>query len=236
MAHFDEIKNYTDNANEMWLLWKNLYTDILNKHAPIINIRLKGSTLSYMTNDLKSMIRQRDYLKAKAVKTGSNYLYQTFRQIRSRVYSLLKRLRKDYYAKKLDETKGDMKKTWKILKNAMNQDIKANSIEKVVIRNTEITDNNEIVEAFNEHFASIGETLAAQIENISINPVDAINKADTKFKFKSIEVCQIIKIIKSWLMGNSWNSLLTYRSLKEGVELIAPSLCAIFSHAIYTQT
>ena len=120
MAHFDEIKNYTDNANEMWLLWKNLYTNILNKHAPIINIRLKGSTLPDMTNDLKSMIRQRDYLKAKAVKTGSIYLYQAFRQIRSRVYSLLKRLRKDYYAKKLDETKGDMKKTWKILKNAMN--------------------------------------------------------------------------------------------------------------------
>ena len=34
-----------------------------------------------------------------------------------------------------------MKKTWKILKNAMNRNIKANSIEKVVIRNTEITDN-----------------------------------------------------------------------------------------------
>ena len=95
MAHFDEIKNYTDNANEMWLLWKNLYTDVLNKHAPIINIRLKGSTLPYMTKDPKNMIRQHDYLKAKAVKTGSNYLYQAFRQIRSRMFSLLKHLRKD---------------------------------------------------------------------------------------------------------------------------------------------
>ena len=65
------------------------------------------------------------------------------------------------------------------------------TIEKVVIRNTEITDNIEIVKAFNEHFASVREKLAAQIENISINPVDAIDKADTKFKFKSIEVCQM---------------------------------------------
>ena len=126
-----------------------------------------------------------------------------------------------------------MKKTWKILQNAMNQDIKANSIEKVVIRNMEITDNNEIV----EHFASIGEKLAAQIENISINPVDAINKADTKFKFKSIEVCQIIKIIKKLADGEAVGiHSLPNRSLKEGVELIAPSLCAIFNHAIYSQT
>ena len=153
------------------------------------------------------------------------------------MYSLLKCLRKDYYAKKLDETKGDMKKTWKILKNAMNQDIKANSIEKVVIRNMEIADNNEIVEAFNEHFAAIGEKLAAQIENTSINPVDAINKANTKFKFKSIEVCQIITIIKKLANGKAVGThSLPNRSLKEGVELIAPSLCAIFSCAVYTQT
>ena len=84
------------------------------------------------------------------------------------MFSLLKHLRKDYYTKELDETKGDMKKTGKILKNAMNQNIKANSIEKAVIRNTEITDNAEIVEAFNEHFAFVGEKLAAQIENISL--------------------------------------------------------------------
>ena len=221
----------------MWLLWKNLYTDVLNKHAPIINIRLKGSTLPCMTNDLKCMIRQRDYLKAKAVKTGSKYLYQAFWQIRSRVFSLLKHLRKDYYTKKLDETKGDMKKTWTILKNAMNQNIKANSIEKVVIRNTGKTDNAEIVEAFNEDFASVGQKLAAQIENISNNPVDAINKADTKFKFKSTEICQVIKIIKKLANRKAVGiHSLPNRSLKEGVELLAPSLCAIFNRAIYTQT
>ena len=64
MAYFDEIKNYTTDANDMLLIWKNLYIDILNKHASITNIRLKGSTLPYMTKDLKNVIRQRDYLKA----------------------------------------------------------------------------------------------------------------------------------------------------------------------------
>ena len=64
MAHFDEIIYYTDNANEMCLLWKYLCSEILNKHAPIINIRLKVSTLPCITNDLKNMICKRGYLKA----------------------------------------------------------------------------------------------------------------------------------------------------------------------------
>ena len=92
LAHFDEIKNYSNDANEMWLSWKSLYIDILNKHAPVTNVRLKGSTLPYMTKDLKNMIHQRDYLKAKAVKTRSKYLFQAFCQIRSRVFSSLKQL------------------------------------------------------------------------------------------------------------------------------------------------
>ena len=44
LAHFNEIKNYSNDANEMWLLMKSLFIDILNKHAPVTNIRLKGST------------------------------------------------------------------------------------------------------------------------------------------------------------------------------------------------
>ena len=37
---FDEIKYISSDANEMWNLWKRFFPDILNKHAPIININL----------------------------------------------------------------------------------------------------------------------------------------------------------------------------------------------------
>ena len=32
---FDEIKNISRDANEMWTLRKSFLSDILNKHAPI---------------------------------------------------------------------------------------------------------------------------------------------------------------------------------------------------------
>ena len=75
---FDEIKNIARDANEMWTLWKAFFVDILNKHAPITNIQVKGNKISYITSELKSMIRQRDYLKAKANKTGSCILRQAY--------------------------------------------------------------------------------------------------------------------------------------------------------------
>ena len=64
----------SSDANEMWNLWKRFFPDILNKHAPIINIQVKGSKILYVTSELKAMIRQRDNSRAKANKTGLNVL------------------------------------------------------------------------------------------------------------------------------------------------------------------
>ena len=50
---FDEITNVAQDANEMWILWKNFFLDILNKHAPITNIQVKGNKIPYVTSELK---------------------------------------------------------------------------------------------------------------------------------------------------------------------------------------
>ena len=95
-------------------MWKNLFLSALDKHAPIISMRLRDNKAPYITSELKSLIRQRDYLKAKANKTGSKYFYQAFLNIRNQAKRLLHKLRKSYYSQKIEECKGDMKATWKV--------------------------------------------------------------------------------------------------------------------------
>ena len=74
----DEIKNISRDANEMRTLWKSFFLDILNKHAPIPNIQVKGNKIPYVTSELKVMIRQRNYLRAEANKTGSIVQFLNF--------------------------------------------------------------------------------------------------------------------------------------------------------------
>ena len=59
---FDKIRSISEDANEMWILWKVFFLDIPNKHAPtcIVNIKVKGNNIPYVTSELKSMIRQRN--------------------------------------------------------------------------------------------------------------------------------------------------------------------------------
>ena len=38
----------------------NSYLDVLNKHAPVANLRIKGNTLPYITAGAKAMIKQKE--------------------------------------------------------------------------------------------------------------------------------------------------------------------------------
>ena len=59
--HFDEIKNVTNDPNEMWFIWKTWYLEVLNRHAPVSDMKIKGNSLPYITMEVRQMIRQRDY-------------------------------------------------------------------------------------------------------------------------------------------------------------------------------
>ena len=76
----EQITFVSKDVNEIWLLWKTFCLDILNKHSPITNIKVKSNHLPYVTSELRNLIRQRDYLRAKAHKSGSAILRQKVRQ------------------------------------------------------------------------------------------------------------------------------------------------------------
>ena len=125
------IKDITDDPNEMWKIWKTWFLDVLNGHAPISDITIKGNNLPYITMELRQMIRQRDYLRKKANKTGSNILLQAFQPIRNKVTYIIRKLRAKYYSKTLKKNEGDLKKTWKILKQVMCKDTKTTKIDHI---------------------------------------------------------------------------------------------------------
>ena len=112
---FDEIKNITAEPNEMWAMWKKFFLDVLNKHAPLTKIKVKGNNLPYIDSETRRLIRQRDYLKKKANQIGSKYVSQAFQQVKYKLQYRIRNLRASYYRDKIEENKGNIKGTWKIL-------------------------------------------------------------------------------------------------------------------------
>ena len=136
--NFNSIKLITPDSNQMWFLWKTMFLDVLNKHAPVDSI--KGNNLPYITSEVRQMARQHDFLQKKANRTGSKYLCQAFQHIKKRVTYKVRKLRSEYYLKKIKENEGDLKGTWKILKQVINKGSDQADIQKLLYNGQEIND------------------------------------------------------------------------------------------------
>ena len=196
--------------------------DVLNKHAPIDNIKIKGNNLPYITAKVRQLARQRDFFEKKANKTGSKYP----RQIKHRVTYKLRSLKSEYYCKKIKENQGDMKGTWKILKQAMNKEAKQTDTDKILVNDEEITDKQEISEWFNDHFVTIGEKLAKGIAKLSKSSyLSEVSKNGNKFKFNMLKLTEVYTILGKLKNGKATGIHLIPNSILKTVkDIIAPSL------------
>ena len=70
---FSDVKAAASDANELWDIWKNFLLAVLNKHAPPTTLRVKGRQLPYLTNEIKQLRRQRDYIKKVMVNTKFDF-------------------------------------------------------------------------------------------------------------------------------------------------------------------
>ena len=76
---------YADNPNDVWKIWKQLFLEILNKHAPLQTKRIRSWKTPWVTNDIKNLINTRDSLKRKVVITNVENDWQNYKIARNKV-------------------------------------------------------------------------------------------------------------------------------------------------------
>ena len=175
------ISQINEDPNSVWLRWKTLFSDLLNKHAPVSTIRIKGNSAPYLTKEIKSMMYQRDYLKSKAYKPGSKYLRQAYQHLHNKVCYSTKNLNIDYNTKKIQEASGNIKNTWKVLKKLTDKASKEGNIQKLVIDGAKITDPSVITEKLNKYFSTVGSKLSKKIPDTEMLTTQSINRCNAKF-------------------------------------------------------
>ena len=119
-----------------------------------------------------------------------------------KLQKLLTTQEKLYYNSLLTSHKGNMKKTWEVIKSLINKRKSKNSYNKFNINGTMIDDPNIIADKFNDFFTNIGPSLASRIPkcNVSFRNFLKGNYDQTLF-IKPVEAEEVHKIIMSLKEG-----------------------------------
>ena len=140
-----------NDVESLWEYFKSTFNQLCNKHAPIVSVRKKINGSPWITDDYLKLARERDFLKAKFVKSGNEDEWNKYKKKRNAVNNLNKKLKREYYFSEFNEHLGDPRKTWKTLKKVSFKKKSGDRIE--LIKDGYVIDDPEcIASIFNEYF------------------------------------------------------------------------------------
>ena len=160
----------------------DIFTDLLNLHAPLKTKFLRGNDKNYMTKDLRKAIMLRSRLKRIAQETKSPEAIINYKKQRNLVVNLNRSAKHSYFESL--NCDGSNKSLWNICKPIISSSTCSNDRILLVENNEIISDDLCLANIFNEYFANITTGLSIPKWYSSDNnktPDDPVNAAITKY-------------------------------------------------------
>ena len=162
----------------------------------------------------------------------------SYRHIRNKINKQNSELKRQYFSERLVQAKGNMKESWKTIKQVINKRSKSTNIDLLKDSGREIVDKQEISNTMNACFCSIGKDLASKVEDYP-NPMLTgeynHNPDSRRFNFRPIVVKDIrdamSKIKTSKSLGS--DNISSY-FLKLATPYIENSLVFMFNTSLET--
>ena len=234
-CNFQTVKDCNDVDN-MFNTFKKLVHDIINKIAPIKNVRTRANNNEWVDDEL------RKYFKAKCNKMSESW--NKYVQLRNKCKSMHRKKFTSYFKNKMNE-KLNSTDFWKFHKKIIRTKKSTNkNIYTILDKNNEIiSDEKQTANIFNKFFTSISNELPKiKTEEESIDFINKffrdnkrnlnINSVDN-YEFKEINedlVCKLLLNIKN--DSSAGITEIPSNVLKHCASNLSPILCFIFNYCI----
>ena len=231
---WDLLDNEVD-IDSKWCLWKTLFLNVLDAHAPIRMKRIRTRrNIPWLNKNSRNLIFERDKLKLKAIKSKSTQDWDAYKTARNIVSYTLQNDKKLYYRNLLLKQKHNPKESWQTINRILGRSQnKSNTITSLKVGENVISHSNTIAETFNEYFSTIGEKIANSGDSGNIHFSSFVRKPPTNFEFNTVSVD---KVLHSFLTLSSSKATgidkIPIKILKLSANIIAPSMTKLFNYSI----
>ena len=155
------------DTNVAYEIFINKIVTLLDTHIPLVKKKLgsykRDPRLPWVSKSLLRSINRKNnlYYVSKAKKTQQSR--DKYTAYKNTLTMVLRKEKRNYYMRKLDLFKNDMRNTWKLINETLNKHKERNVISKIMNDGFEIKDLRMIAEIFNSHFSTVGRNLCANI-------------------------------------------------------------------------
>ena len=190
-----------DDVDDLWHHWAQLYNEVLYKHAPIKEKRVRGDQLPVITPQIQREISRRNRLFKKHAKNPTKTSWEEFKKQRNKVTSLKRKGLKAFCmeASTNIEHHGEF---WNKLRSLLPSKGKKQSKILLIDNERVITDSLSVAETFNNYFCEVARSdgdckeMVEFVDHLSVKVI-AEKTRDNCFNLVPVDVSYIRKILDS---------------------------------------
>ena len=161
------------NPNDQYHCFSELFSYLYDKHFPKQRFRVRPRRKPWLTNSLINCCRKKNNLYKIYLAKKDNDSEIKYKSYKNKLTKILRQAETQYYSEELNSVKGDIKNTWRVLKNVINKNVSKDSPHNsFTYRGSKITSSDKIADIFNEYFVNVGPSLAQKIDIVNKAPVD----------------------------------------------------------------
>jgi hypothetical protein len=210
-------------VEEPWVSFKETLISLIDKHAPMCIKRVRGNTLPWINNEIRTLIVKRNVHHKKAKNSGLINDWRAYKQIRNLVTSRIRSAKESHYSNLIEENKQDPSKLWKTIKKVISTNTCNNQVKSLVIDGDDIIDPAKISSRFGLFFGSIAAKLRQSLPLIShISPMQLMENLDQNVRFELSSISVEFVYTQLCAVNTKKSSGIPSRLIKDG----APGLVA----------
>ncbi|MGL1888436.1 MAG: reverse transcriptase family protein [Reichenbachiella sp.] len=156
-------------VNKAWLVFKDKFLSVLNKVAPIKEVRIKQQSDPWINSEILHLIDERDSHLSQFKKTKLEDSYTKYTYYRNQVNYVNKKAKAMYFKNNVNDNLNKPKKLWSVLKELGTSKSCKTKILNIglKINQTICFDKLMVATKFNQFFCSIAENLVKQLPPIT---------------------------------------------------------------------
>lgn len=225
------------DADKAYDIFLNKLIFYYNKNIPLIKKKIhKKNKHPWITKGIMRSIKTRNKMYKIAITTQCDHDHDKYKKYRNKLNGLIRLSRKMYYSEKCENNAKNVNGLWDIVNDISGKHNKENT-SVYYDNDKELTQPNEISDAFNSYFTNIGPKLASKIaNNINRNFTEFLPQRFHKSLFLTpTDEEEIYKIVRCLKPSNSTgHDGLSVNLLKKIITCIIAPLTYIFNISIST--
>ena len=174
---WSEVIN-ADGTNDKFNLFMSVVTNLHNECFPLVRIKInqKRDSKPWINKTILNSVKKKNTLYRQYLKTKSTSLLAKYKAYKNKLQEVIRKAEKQYYSNKIEESKGNLSRTWKILKSMINKKQVERKIGPIEVNTVLIEDEETMANNFNNYFANVGPDLAKKIPTCDAKPTDYFKK------------------------------------------------------------